>query len=248
MPQVFIDSTATPDQLRLTARFLQDLAALAEGETISGAEAPTVAPVAVPFVLTAAPAPSLDRPMLPPLEPTAAEAFAKPAPVEIPPPPPPPPPSAPTAGRIDKDGLPHDTRIHSATPSMNRDGRWRRRRGLDNPTLLAVETELRAGRPAMVIPPPPPVIPPPPVAPPPPAATVMVPPPPPVAAGLPSGTDAFIMLMNLISPHTGEGGRLALDIMKPVHAEFGANGWADYHTRLRDKIPTLTERLVRMMT
>lgn len=114
--------------------------------------------------------------------------------------------------QLDKRGFPHDARIHSATPSINKsDDCWRGRRGLDNATLEAVEAELRAkgygtsapkstyfSPPAAplvpAVPPPPPsvplppgVVPAPPAVPPAPATTVMVPPPPPIPSGLPSG-------------------------------------------------------------
>ncbi len=148
---------------------------------------------------------------------------------------------------VDADGLPHDPRIHSETPTVTKDGRWRRRRGLDNATLVKVEAELRAtpsvslpvgGTPAApAIPPPPPVVV---VAPPP--ATPIIPPPPPAAN--PFG---FRALMNKIDGHTGAGGKLSADAMKPVHAEFGATGWPDYvHVRL-DKIPALMARIDEML-
>lgn len=283
MPQVFIDSTATPDQLRLTARFLQDLAALAEGLPVLGAEpeAPAARVVGMVPELGA----GFDGP---PLDP--AVVFAQPAgpvvsmvpsgtSVVIPPPPPPTdvvtapaantasttqtagttaaPPSAltmspdPAAVRLDKDGLPHDTRIHSVTPTMTTAGVWRRRRNLDNATLVAVEAELRATYGAnapkapdtvTVIPPPPVVSPV--VIPPPPAATVIPPPPggappPPVAAGVQPRLDAFRALMARIGPHTMNGGRLAADIMKPYHAQFGAIGWQDYMTKCADRVQEL---------
>lgn len=121
-----------------------------------------------------------------------------------------------TAVQLDKRGFPHDSRIHSETPTIKKDGEWRQRRNLNNATLVAVENELiakgygptaAAGArfttpaaaqvplPPAVIPPPPPVVAAPnapaaPVIPPPPPAQVMVPPPPPVVGSVPAGTDA----------------------------------------------------------
>jgi hypothetical protein len=68
------------------------------------------------------------------------------------------PPSAPTTSpapagapvELDGAGLPWDARIHSGTPTKNANGLWRMRRGVDNPTIEAVEMELRANYPAPV--------------------------------------------------------------------------------------------------
>jgi hypothetical protein len=51
---------------------------------------------------------------------------------------------------LDGAGLPWDARIHSGTPTKNANGLWRMRRGVDNPTIEAVEMELRANYPAPV--------------------------------------------------------------------------------------------------
>lgn len=45
---------------------------------------------------------------------------------------------------VDKDGLPHDVRIHAATGTKNQDGRWKKKRGLDAAVVEAIEAELRA--------------------------------------------------------------------------------------------------------
>lgn len=148
---------------------------------------------------------------------------------------------------LDKDGLPHDPRIHSVTPTITTAGVWRRRRNLDHATLTAVEAELRAARGSLpaapVIPPPPPVV----AAPNAPAAPVIPPPPPNVltAPVAPAETtiDPFRQLMRRIDGLTGEGGRLSPELAKPIHAEFGATGWADYVGKCRDKIPALMARL-----
>lgn len=160
-----------------------------------------------------------------------------------------------TVTQLDRDGLPHDERIHSKTPTMTTDGRWRKRRNLDHATLVAVEAELRSRNQvslplAPVIPPPPPVV----AAPNAPTNRVMVPPPPPVVTSgvLPAqdanAVDPFRALMRRIEGHTGEGGRLATEIMRPIHAEFGAVGWQDYYVKFRDKIPALLKRIEEMLS
>ncbi len=45
---------------------------------------------------------------------------------------------------FDKNGLPWDARIHSSSKGINADGTWRRRKGIDDATVQAVEAELRA--------------------------------------------------------------------------------------------------------
>lgn len=81
---------------------------------------------------------------------------------------------------VDKNGFPHDNRIHSGNGAKNADGSWRSRRGLDPNTKAVVEAELR-GR--MSIPQPAPQLAP--VPQPMPAAPVAVMPPMPVAAVAP---------------------------------------------------------------
>lgn len=49
------------------------------------------------------------------------------------------------AGQLDADGLPHDTRIHSETPTLTDKGKWRKRRGVSKEDIAAVEAQLRAG-------------------------------------------------------------------------------------------------------
>lgn len=46
--------------------------------------------------------------------------------------------------QFDKTGLPWDARIHSRGRSMNSDGTWRSKRGVDDATVAAVSAELRA--------------------------------------------------------------------------------------------------------
>lgn len=55
---------------------------------------------------------------------------------------------------IDKNGSPWDARIHSSNKAKTSDGTWRKRRGIADATVTAVEAELRAvmGAPAAVAP------------------------------------------------------------------------------------------------
>lgn len=87
--------------------------------------------------------------------------------------------SSPNPGGVDVDGngLPWDGRIHSGPADKkpkNADGTWRKKRGVDDATVAAVEAELRAalGAPAAIAP----------IAPVTEAPAAPVPPPPPVAA------------------------------------------------------------------
>lgn len=143
---------------------------------------------------------------------------------------------------LDKDGLPHDPRIHSKNATINADGRWKKRRGVEDAEVTAVEAELRAlvGA-ANAVPPPPaasaPVAapPPPPAAaaaaappPPPPAASApaAAPPPPPAAAAAAPATDGapavhgFGTLLRWISFQTAAN-KLAADDVASVCLSFG---------------------------
>lgn len=51
------------------------------------------------------------------------------------------------ASAVDSAGLPWDERIHSSNKALNADGTWRKRRGVTDETVAAVEAELR-GQPA----------------------------------------------------------------------------------------------------
>lgn len=89
-------------------------------------------------------------------------------------------PSNPGGVEVDANGLPWDGRIHSGPADKkpkNGDGTWRKKRGVDDSTVAAVEGELRAalGAPAAIVP----------VAPVTEAPAAPVPPPPPVAAAAP---------------------------------------------------------------
>lgn len=114
-------------------------------------------PSAIP--LPPVPAPSTAAATLFPTAPAAPQASVPPAPPVPSPPVPaaPPPAPAPTAnaapappvGDVDSTGLPWDERIHASTKTMNADGTWRQRRGLNDPGLVKrVEAELRASAPS----------------------------------------------------------------------------------------------------
>lgn len=45
---------------------------------------------------------------------------------------------------VDKDGLPWDERIHSSNHGLNKDGTWRKRKGVDASLVAKVERELKA--------------------------------------------------------------------------------------------------------
>ncbi len=86
-------------------------------------------------------------------------------------------PAPPATGAVlDKQGLPWDIRIHSAAKTLNADGTWRKKRGVETTMIQTVEAELKK---LMAIPSPAAA----PVAPPPPGSTVAAAPPPPPPAG-----------------------------------------------------------------
>lgn len=60
-------------------------------------------------------------------------------------PPPPAQPEPPAAGapQLDKEGIPYDARIHSGTPTMNADGTWRKKRGIDEVEYGRIHAELQ---------------------------------------------------------------------------------------------------------
>ncbi len=264
--QLMVMGDESPRMLRLCSQFLLDAAIVAEGEAKSGG--PLMPAEPGPTVDTASEGTVIDPPAA--VDPRAVFGIppvnaASPAPLS---------PSEPNAAagdaapQLDRDGFPWDPRIHSATPTIKADGRWRQRRNLDNPTLVAVEAELRkaypqpADKPAAAAVPAAPVIPPPPapvsLPPPPPppvvagtdapAATVIPPPPPPppVAAVVQAGANAepvspFRALMKFVEGQTGESGKFSPAVMKPIHAQFGAVGWADYCVKCKDSLPALMD-------
>jgi len=114
---------------------------------------------------------------------------------------------------VDKHGTPYDNRIHSTPCSTNKDGSFRRRKGIDDAEFERISNELRgvAAIPtpapgAMLAPPPPP----PPLAvlaPYIPASTPIAPPPPPPAAG-PSPFAAMMLQLTPLMAASGQGGKL----------------------------------------
>lgn len=48
-----------------------------------------------------------------------------------------------TPPALDSAGIPHDERIHAGSKGVNKDGTWKRKRGVDDATVAAVESELR---------------------------------------------------------------------------------------------------------
>jgi hypothetical protein len=110
-------------------------------------------------------------------------------------------------GAVDTAGLPWDERIHAKTKATIGDGTWRKKRGVDDATVAAVEAELRARSappmPAVAPPMPavapvaPPIMPPVAVAPPAPVvppmpAVAAVAPPPPMPAPAPEPVQAAV--------------------------------------------------------
>ena len=123
-----------------------------------------------------------------------------------------------TPPALDSQGLPWDERIHASSKSLNADGTWRFKRGVDKALVMSVGAELKvrmATAAAAPVPPPPTetavVVPPPPttvaeVPPPAPEPTSVVPPPP---AAVPQVPQTFAQLM----PHLTaamQGGRLQM--------------------------------------
>lgn len=157
MISIHLSANPSPDELRKAREILALVADLAnEPETVR-------APLhGVARDVQLAPVPPV---------PTATDAFQTHVPAPAPAPP------APVAAVFDKTGLPWDERIHSSTKGTNQDGTFKKRRGVDDATVAAVERELRIaqGGPQEVAP----------AAPPPPApvAAAAPPPPPPADAG-----------------------------------------------------------------
>lgn len=140
----------------------------------SGATPAPVAPPAMPGTPTPSPA------TVAPSAPIAAGPVGSPVPQA-------PAPVASASGvELDADGLPWDQRIHASGENgakpKNADGRWRKKRGLNDASLVAaVQAELRATLAAPAVPPGTP----PAVAPTPPAPPVAPPPAPPAPAVVP---------------------------------------------------------------
>jgi hypothetical protein len=199
---------------------------------------PTLAPPSVPPVL---PAP-VNTPPTAATVPTVVPAGDPSAP------------ALPPALLTDATGLPWDARIHADSgkgkpkPTVA-DGTWRKKRGVDDATLAAVEAELRGAlriaAPAAVVPPPPATVPnPPPVlsaaalvpggaaaavvpTPPPAVETTAVPVPPPTTAASPvapaaPAAETFGQFMTRIAPLI-RANAAGDDITKAVLAPYGAS-------------------------
>lgn len=140
----------------------------------------TATPLAAPAAVVPPPPPSSD---------TAAAAFAPQA--VVPPPPP-------AAAVLDSRGFPWNADIHSSSKDTNKDGSWKKKRGVQDAVVTATEAQLRQHYPAPAAAVPPVPVPPVPVAVPP----VPVPPVPQPAA---AGSLDFIGLMHKISGYCGTG-------------------------------------------
>lgn len=134
-----------------------------------------------------------------------------------PPPPPPPPAQQPTDVVKDSGGFPWNDQIHSSAKSFNNDGTWKKKRGVQDATVAAVEAQMRLVYPApnpqgAFTPPPPP----------PPAPVGQVPPPPPPPPPAPAQTGAldFIGLMGKITGHIAAG-KITQQDVAGVCQQFG---------------------------
>lgn len=95
------------------------------------------------------PGPRTGADVSPPAPPSGEHTEQTSAPT--PPPPPatggqseaPPPPAGKEEPELDVDGLPWDERIHASTKKKTQDGRWKKKRGIDDATREAVEMQLR---------------------------------------------------------------------------------------------------------
>ncbi len=207
---------ATKRELLLVAGLFTSLADVTEyarttestpSPVIAHVDRPDVGAPEAPLPVSSVPAPPIDMAASfghTPVPMTAivpvAVPFVPPAPPMAPPVPISPVPSLPTVDTaptdaLDVRGLPWDDRIHSGSKAKNADGRWKARKGLNDPSLVArVEAELLGhalpARVAPVSPPPPPAYVPgagAPVVPGHAASVPPVPPAPPAAVAAPAG-------------------------------------------------------------
>lgn len=114
-------------------------------------------------------------------------------------------PANPAAPGVDSNGLPWDERIHSSSKALTEKGAWRKRKGVNDLTVTAVEAELRARAPnvaAALAPHIPPV-------------TTGVPLPPPVIPGAP-GVPAVPMPMPPVPPLASPGPEAIMPHAPPV--------------------------------
>lgn len=114
---------------------------------------PAAMPGADPLDMAALFAPSTAVVAPPPTAPVGLPVISMPPSVGVPPAPPaasvagvPSQPVAPTnhaSAALDKDGLPWDSRIHSSSKEQNKDGTWRKKKGIDKELTPVIESELR---------------------------------------------------------------------------------------------------------
>jgi hypothetical protein len=218
-------------------------------KVFGGATAPEVP--AVPLVPAA---PSVGNAAAPPADQTKTEAVS-------------------TAVELDGAGFPWDDRIHSTPAARNANGLWRMRRNTaKNPVtpelIQDVENEMRAKgygvKPTAPAPvqatvplPPGPVVP---DVPAPPVAGVVVPAAPvslpgnaapglptgaPGVAGVPTGADAFRMMMDRFSKEMGPNGKLNKAAVAPIFAQVGVSGWGGLHAK-PEAIPAVVAECERL--
>ncbi len=126
---------------------------------------------------------------------------------------------------LDSRGLPWDGRIHSETRTMNKDGSWRAKRGVNDEAMVKrVEAELRARVGTAEAPPP---------APPPPPPGAFRTPEQIAADGLaaaPTSPTSFPAFMAALAPHLASG-KVNDAITAAVMAQLGMAALADLATR-----------------
>lgn len=151
------------------------------------------------------------------------------------------------ASSADVTGLPWDERIHAANKATNADGRWRKKKGLNDEAFIKrIEGELRAGVPGVVPPAPPAQAPAAPVAPPAPVQQAVAPVAPPVPPADPNVVATFEQLMAWVTPHMTTN-RIPYNVVTGVVQEMGLNTLADLrgavemiplvHAALQAKLP-----------
>lgn len=183
--------------------------------TAAAAALPT-APVAPPAGLPLPP--NAAQPPAPPLAPVAPAPAASAAPAN------------PAGIEVDADGLPWDARIHANSkdgPSKNEDGRWRKKRGLNDPALKQrVEAELRQALAAGV-----------PLAPPAPAPIAPPATPQPPAPPAAPAAETFASLMVKIQTRKA-GGTISDDQIAATLAQLGLSALGQLATR-PDLVPAV---------
>ena len=144
---------------------------------------------------------------------------------------------------VDSTGLPWDERIHSGARSQNKDGTWKRKKGVGADAAAPIEAELRQalqGQPAPAAAPPlpvPPAMPAPvaaaPAMPPVPSMPAPAAPVPPMPTAAPSEQPAltFTDFMNKLGPIMASRPEVNVDYLTGIAQRFGMNVIADLHTK-----------------